>query len=113
MSYGRPGASLGNTRSCMTIWPPIGTRRTASAGAKRKSGPFFGCCHESIRCLPEQSRLPGLSGAGQSLSVLDDGQAATLGLVKVIDESGEAYLYPSLLFAMIAVPQAIAERLAA
>ena len=45
--------------------------------------------------------------------MLDDGQAATLGLVKVIDESGEAYLYPSLLFAMIAVPQAIAERLAA
>jgi len=44
---------------------------------------------------------------------LDDAQGAALGLVRIIDESGEEYLYPATRFADIAVPDAIAERLAA
>jgi len=35
------------------------------------------------------------------------------GLIRVIDESGEDYLYPTEMFASIAVPEAIATRLAA
>ncbi len=34
-------------------------------------------------------------------------------MVRVIDESGEDYLYPAARFAAIAVPEAIAQRLAA
>jgi len=34
-------------------------------------------------------------------------------LIRVIDESGEDYLYPTEMFASIAVPEAIATRLAA
>ncbi len=41
--------------------------------------------------------------------VVRDEQAAQHGLVRVIDESGEDYLYPSDYFAAIDVPQAVAQ----
>lgn len=37
---------------------------------------------------------------------LDDGRASRHGLVRVIDESGQDYLYPSRYFVSIAVPKA-------
>ena len=39
--------------------------------------------------------------------VLEDKQAATLGLVRVIDESGESYLYPEDRFIPIKLPQVV------
>lgn len=39
--------------------------------------------------------------------VLPDADAATLGQLRVIDESGEDYLYPSGYFAPIKLPQAV------
>ena len=36
-----------------------------------------------------------------------DAHASRHGLLRVIDESGEGYLYPATMFAKIAVPQAI------
>jgi hypothetical protein len=37
-------------------------------------------------------------------SVLEDAHAATLGMIRVKDESGESYLYPEDRFALIKLP---------
>jgi hypothetical protein len=43
--------------------------------------------------------------------VLADDEAARLGLIRVVDESGEDYLYPKKLFATITLTPAIRRRL--
>jgi hypothetical protein len=43
--------------------------------------------------------------------VLPDETAAADGLVRVVDESGEDYLYPATLFLQIELPQAIEKAL--
>jgi hypothetical protein len=54
----------------------------------------------------------GNTGAAASLElrkiyrVVDDPEAAAQGLVRVIDESGEDYLYPDKCFVPIEVPKA-------
>jgi hypothetical protein len=45
--------------------------------------------------------------------VLTDADAASEGMVRVIDESGEDYLYPRSFFAVIALPQKIERALKA
>jgi hypothetical protein len=42
--------------------------------------------------------------------VLADPEASARGLVRVVDESGEDYLYPSGLFAQIELPREIERR---
>jgi hypothetical protein len=42
--------------------------------------------------------------------VLSDARAARHGLVRVIDESGEDYLYPAAYFAPIKLPQLVARK---
>jgi hypothetical protein len=41
-----------------------------------------------------------------------DSEAARLGLIRVIDESGEDYLYPKKMFAVITLTPAVRRRLA-
>ena len=45
--------------------------------------------------------------------VLEDADAVTEGMVRVIDESGEDYLYPRTYFADVALPQQIERALEA
>ena len=45
--------------------------------------------------------------------VLEDADAVTEGMVRVIDESGEDYLYPRTYFADVALPQQIESALEA
>lgn len=42
---------------------------------------------------------------------LDDPQAESKEMLRIIDESGEDYLYPKAFFAQVAVPGELAERL--
>ncbi len=42
--------------------------------------------------------------------VIPDGEAAKHGQIRIIDESGDDYLYPASLFDQIALPANIAER---
>jgi hypothetical protein len=44
--------------------------------------------------------------------VLDDPAAARRGLIRVVDESGEDYLFPKRLFAALDLPTTVAKRLA-
>ena len=45
--------------------------------------------------------------------MIDDPTASKRGLIRVIDESGEDYLYPKRLFAPVDLPSSVARRLAA
>jgi hypothetical protein len=45
--------------------------------------------------------------------VLPDAKAAKLGCLRVVDESGEDYLYPAKCFVSVSFPKAVRERLAA
>ena len=47
----------------------------------------------------------------QLYQVLPDREAAREGYLRVVDESGEDYLYPSELFVAVKLPAAIARRL--
>jgi hypothetical protein len=51
--------------------------------------------------------------AGMLYRVLPDDGAAREGLLRVIDDSGEDYLYPSHHFVVVAVPQAAEQKLLA
>lgn len=44
--------------------------------------------------------------------VLPDREAAKRGLLRVVDESGEDYLYPKKLFAAVDLPSALSRKLA-
>ena len=44
--------------------------------------------------------------------VLPDSAAAKHGQIRVVDESGEDYLYPASFFLAVQLPQSVAERVA-
>ena len=64
-----------------------------------------------VVCLDNHD-YPSALERGKLYLIVDDEQAAKLNLVRIVDESGEDYLYPVSRFASIAVPPAIAARLA-
>lgn len=43
--------------------------------------------------------------------VLDDTQAINKSMLRVVDESGEDYLYPASMFALIPIPDALVDAL--
>jgi hypothetical protein len=51
--------------------------------------------------------------AGMLYRVLPDADAAGEGLMRVIDDSGEDYLYPATRFVVVAVPESEEQRLLA
>jgi hypothetical protein len=65
-----------------------------------------------VICLDNHD-YPASLERGKLYPVIDDEEGKKLGMVRVVDESGGDYLYPSGRFAAIAVPDAIAELLAA
>jgi hypothetical protein len=65
-----------------------------------------------VVCLDNRDYAASLE-RGKLYSVLDDETGRQLGLLRIVDESGESYLYPAARFAAIVVPQEIAVRLAA
>ena len=44
--------------------------------------------------------------------VVEDPAAVDLGMIRIIDESGESYLYPENLFLQIPLPESIEEQIA-
>jgi hypothetical protein len=51
--------------------------------------------------------------AGMVYRVLPDNTAAREGLLRIVDDSGEVYLYPSHRFVVVEVPQAEEQKLLA
>ena len=92
-----------------------GTKRTASAAANSRSN---GSSTRNARSRIHFVLCLDNDGYDASLDVrkiyraLADNEADGLGLIRVIDESGEDYLYPKKLFAEITLTPAIRRRLA-
>jgi hypothetical protein len=89
-----------------------GPKRTVSAPKVLKSsGSHRGSRERFVVCLSNE-------GCGTSLQVrkiytsLVDPEAEMLGMLRVIDESGEDYLYPQLHFGPIDLPRTTAKALA-
>lgn len=72
--------------------------------AQEKRTPQFVLCVRNEGCDDLEFR--------KVYQVLPDASAAKEGYVRVIDESGEDYLYPADCFLPIALPDAVAEELA-
>ena len=71
---------------------------------RRKVQPEFVLCVRNVGCDDLELR--------KAYQVVPDASAASEEFVRVIDESGEAYLYPSDYFVPIEIPASIAKALA-
>jgi hypothetical protein len=60
-----------------------------------------------------QRRLPGLAGEAENYVALRDLEADKHGLLWIVDESGDDYLYAKSLFRSIVLPQAVRKALLA
>lgn len=93
---------------------PIGTKRTASVGVRSKSnGSSTRARTASVRfvvCLDNAGYDASLD-VRKLYRVIADDKSEKLGLLRVVDESGEDYLYPKKLFAAIDVSPALRRRL--
>jgi hypothetical protein len=72
--------------------------------ARKKTTPQFVLCIRNDGCDDLQLR--------KAYQVLPDVSATEEGYVRVIDESGEDYLYPADDFLPVALPASVAEQLA-
>ena len=89
-----------------------GTKRTASGGRKRKSSASSARARRSfVLCLSNRGFSASLE-ARKLYRALPDAPAAKLGLVRVVDESGQSYLYPAKRFGRLALPPSLARALA-
>lgn len=66
---------------------------------------------EFVLCLSNEGHEASLM-ARRVYQRIPDPEAAERGLVRVIDESGEDYLFPEKLFATVSLPKAIGRKLA-
>ena len=86
-------------------------RRLASAGVSSRSSAF---CDEQSMARAAKRLVICLENAGYEVSLerrkiyvaIPDGRAARFGQIRVIDESGEDYLYPEKNFVVADLPQA-------
>ncbi len=96
-----------------------GMRPTESANGKKKSSASSG----SLKLAPTEPRrkfvlcvgnkgYPAALELRKVYELLPDRAAGKHGMLRVIDESGEDYLYPADFFAPIAISGALAEKLA-
>jgi hypothetical protein len=88
----------------------IATKRMAS-GAKRPRSSASSRETRHVVCLENTGHAASLEPR-KIYVALDDRDAARHGLVRVIDESGEDYLYPKNLFADIRLSPRLASALA-
>lgn len=65
--------------------------------------------HEFAICLANQGYEDSLE-IRKLYEVLPDPEAAKHGQIRVIDESGEDYLYPASAFSRVTLPASVAER---
>lgn len=64
-----------------------------------------------VLCLSNQG-YPASLVVRRVYESVEDGEATKRGLLRVVDESGEDYLFPKELFAAVELPSAVRQRLA-
>jgi hypothetical protein len=89
-----------------------GTKRTGSAPkSTRSSASSSRRSRKFVVCLSNDGNEASLERR-KIYSRIPDSSADKLGLVRVIDESGEDYLYPRQQFSEIEIPRGLAKALA-
>ena len=95
----------------------IGMKLTASAGKKSNASGILiemntpsDQKHEFVVCVNNKG-YPASLELHKIYQVLTDKDAASDGDMRVIDESGEDYLYPATYFSPISLPAAVQESL--
>jgi hypothetical protein len=88
-----------------------GTKRTASAVKKRKSSGSSGRAARFVVCL-SNAGFPSSLEVRKIYRAMPDAAAKKVGMVRVVDESGEDYLYPEARFGQLELPRNIARALA-
>jgi hypothetical protein len=81
-----------------------GTKPTASAKKSSKSNVFWSKPMKYVVCVNNQDYSASLE-VRKLYQVLEDEQAGQRQMLRIVDESGEDYLYPSRYFAEIEVPE--------
>ena len=74
---------------------------------------FRGQYERKLRRLHQQWGMAGFFGSRQIYRALPDDDAATFNWIRVIDESGEDYLFPSSCFIPIELPAEVEQALCA
>jgi hypothetical protein len=89
-----------------------GTKRTESAGGNtRSSGSSRDVARRFVVCL-SNVEAPASLEIHKIYPTIHDPGALKLGLLRVVDESGEDYLYPSEHFSEIKLPPKLAKVIA-
>ena len=89
-------------------------RLTGSAASRWRSSGSWTTSHapdRPDRAIPAMREKRGVSrflGSSKGLRALADPVGASRGFVRVVDESGEDYFYPSEYFVAVELPQAAA-----
>jgi len=99
MAASTPRKSTGTKRTASV---PKSTRSSASS---RERGRKF------VVCVSNDGYAASLE-TRKIYSIVPDASADKLGMIRVIDESGEDYLYPRKQFSEIAIPRGLAKALA-
>lgn len=68
------------------------------------------CARKFVVCVSNDGYEASLE-ARKIYTTLRDPSAAELGMIRVVDESGEDYLYPRKQFSEIAIPRGLAKAL--
>jgi len=94
----------------------IGTKRLASVGANSESSVILtnmaATKPQLVLCLRNKGYEVSLERR-KIYQILPDRDAAAHGQVRVIDESGEDYLYPASFFARLTLPSTLKRRVLA
>jgi hypothetical protein len=61
-----------------------------------------------VRCI-DNTGYPASLERGKRYQLIRDDKAAERGLLRVVDESGDSYLYPSAFFERVSLSQSIAK----
>jgi hypothetical protein len=87
------------------------TKRTASAAKKPKSSASTGRSRRQfVVCLSNRGFAASLDER-KIYRALPDAEAQRLGMLRIVDESGEDYLYPAKKFGLLTLPPQIARAL--
>lgn len=104
---------FGSEMPASTQRKSTGTRHTASAArSTRSSGSSRDARRKFVVCLSNDDYAASLE-LRKIYATLPDAAALKLGMLRVVDESGEDYLYPSDRFGEIELPHSIAKAFAA
>jgi hypothetical protein len=91
---------------------PALVARNSKSSASSRNGGRSRASKRYVVCVSNEDYPASLERC-KIYIVLSDSEARSVGMLRIVDESGEDYLYPKSMFADIKVPPVLAKALAA